>query len=181
MTEEPQDKNPSPDPNPGPDAPPEPTKPVTLTQEELNRLIGGARTDAKASYEKEIAKIREEHERSLRLASMKEEERAKAEKEIELKKLTDELSEYKRALALKDAEAELAKLGLDASFASVVLGADGSATAANIAALKKQVDGAVKRQIDEAVKAGAPNKGAAPPNASLAESIRKAAGLPPKK
>ncbi|MCL1979045.1 MAG: DUF4355 domain-containing protein, partial [Methanomassiliicoccaceae archaeon] len=73
-----------------------------------------------------------------KLSAMKEEERVKAEREMELKKLNDELAESRRALRLKAAEADLAKLELDPDFADMVLGKDDDATAANIQTLRKQ-------------------------------------------
>ena len=96
----------------------------TFTQDDLDKIVGGVRTDVKATYEKEIAKIKEEFEKERKLSSLKEEERAKVEKEMELKKLNDELSSYKKELAIKSAEAELAKLELDPALAGMVLGGD---------------------------------------------------------
>ena len=134
-------------------------KQVVMTQEELNSLAGGIRTEARASYEKELAKLREEFEKERKLSSLKDEERAKAEKEIELKKLNDELSSYKRELAVRGAEAGLAKLGLDTSMASMVIGRDDDETIRNINALNRTVDDMVKKRLDGAIKAGAPQKG----------------------
>jgi len=100
------------------------TETKTFTQDDVDRIVGGVRTDVKSAYEKEMAKLRDEFEKERKLSSLKEEERAKVEKEMELKKLNDELSSYKKELALKSAEAELAKLELDPALAGIVLGKD---------------------------------------------------------
>ena len=113
-------------------------KKLDITQEDLDRLIGKARTDAKAQSDKEVAKLKAEFDEKIKLSAMKEEERVKAEREMELKKLNDELAESRRALRLKAAEADLAKLELDPDFADMVLGKDDDATAANIQTLRKQ-------------------------------------------
>jgi len=140
-----------------PSEPPKKTEPPktetkTFTQEDLDKIVGGVRTDVKTAYEKEIAKIKEDFEKERKLSSLKEEERAKVEKEMELKKLNDELAASRRELALKSAEAELAKGELSVSFAAMVLGKDAEETAKNIDTLRKQIDAEVKKALDANLK-----------------------------
>jgi len=92
----------------------EPAK-LNMTQEGLNDLIGKVRTESKAQSDKEIAKLKAEYDEKIRLAGLKEEERVKAEKEAESKRLNDELASARRELAVKSAESELVKNGLDTS------------------------------------------------------------------
>ena len=75
----------------------------TFTQDDRDKIVGGVRADVKASYEKEFAKMKGEFEKERKLSSLKEEERVKVEKEMELKKLNDELSSYKKELAKRGA------------------------------------------------------------------------------
>jgi len=159
----------------------EPPKTVTITQDELDKLIGKTRTDTRDQSAKEIAKVKADYEEKLKLASMKEEERVKAERELESKKLTDELAAARREIAVRSAEAELAKLELNVELASIVLGKDADETAKNIANLKKQVDAMVKKQLDSTIKTGPPKGGAPAANDDLMQKMRKAAQLPPKK
>ncbi|MCL2148922.1 MAG: DUF4355 domain-containing protein, partial [Methanomassiliicoccaceae archaeon] len=148
------------------------SKPLSMTQDELNALIGKVRAGAKERHDKELAKAREGWERERKLASMKEEERAAAERDMELERLSGELAASRRELRTRAAEAELAKLELDPALAGAVLGDNDEATAANIAALKKQVDGMVKRQLDGMIGAGAPKGGAAPARAGGVDAAR---------
>ena len=157
------------------------TETKTFSQEDLDKIVGGVRTDVKTAYEKEIAKIKEDFEKERKLSSLKEEERAKVEKEMELKKLNDELAAVRRENALKGAEAELAKGGLSVSFAPLVLGKDAEETAKNIDALRKQIDAEVKKALDANIKTGAPARGGTAGSNTGNDELRKAAGLPPKK
>ena len=175
MTEAPAEKTPAP-----PAEPPQNNK-LEITQEALNELMGKTRTETRAQSEKEIAKLKADYEEKLRLASLKEEERVKAEQESAAKKLNDELTAARRELAMKSAEAELAKLSLDPALAGIVLGKDADETAKNIAALKKQVDAMVKKLFDANIKAGAPERGGTAGGSADNDALRKAAGLPPKK
>jgi len=136
----------------------EPTK-LSMTQEDLNNLMGKVRTESKTQSDKEIAKLKAEYDEKLRLAALKEEDRVKAEREAESKRLNDELASARRELAMKSAESELVKNGLDAELAEIVLGKDEDETKKNIAGLKKQVDAMVKKQLDDRIKTGAPPKG----------------------
>jgi len=157
------------------------SKTVTLTQDELNELLGKTRAESRTATEKslkaEIAKL--ENERKLSL--LKEDERKAAEAKMKEEATQKELNDLRRSLAVKDAEAELAKAGLDPSFAEVMIGEDAEKTKANIAALKKAVDDMVKKQVETALKTGAPGTGKGSAGASLKEEMRKAAGLPAKK
>ena len=153
----------------------DPPKTVTITQDELDKLIGKVRTDTRDQSTKELAKLKADYEEKLKLSSMKEEERAKAERELEYKKLNDELAAARREIAVRSAEAELAKLDLNVELATIVLGKDADETAKNIANLKKQVDAMVKKQLDSTIKTGAPRGSASGPGtqASSKETIAK--------
>jgi len=166
---------------PAPPADTPPTKKLEITQDDLNELIGKTRTETRTQSEKEIAKLKAEYEEKLKLASLKEEERVKAEQESAAKKLNEELTAARRELAIKSAEAELSKLELDPALAGIVLGKDADETAKNIAALKKQVDAMVKKQLDANIKTGAPARGGTAGSNTGNDELRKAAGLPPKK
>ena len=83
-------------------------EPLNLTQKDLNEMLGRVRTETRTQSEKEIAKLKAEYEERTKLAAMEKDERAKAERDMELKKLSDELAESRRELRLRAAEAELA-------------------------------------------------------------------------
>jgi len=160
----------------------EPPKTVTMTQEQLNKLIGDTRIETRTQADKEIAKLKADHDEQIKIAAMKEQDRIKAEADLANKKRDEELASYKNALAMKNAEAELAKVGLDVSFADMVVDADEKKTAENIAKLKKQVDGDVGKILDEKAKKGAPTGGKAGAGGSdMKDMLRNAAGLPAKK
>jgi len=147
---------------PAPEGASPPEKALNLTQTELNELLGKVRTETRTQSDREIAKIKADYDERSKLAAMEKDERIKAERDLELKKLTDELAASKHELRIRAAESELAKLELDTGLAGVVLGKDDDETKANIAALKKQVDAMVKKQLDDRLKTGAPGKGGAP-------------------
>jgi len=50
---------------------PETPKKVEMTQDDLNALIGKARTETRTQSEKEIAKLKAEYEEKIKLSAMK--------------------------------------------------------------------------------------------------------------
>jgi uncharacterized membrane protein YgaE (UPF0421/DUF939 family) len=82
-------------------------EPVSLTQDELNRLLGKVREESRSTADKEYKAVIEKMEREAKLSSMKEDERKAAEAKMKEDATQKELNELRRNLAMKDAEAEL--------------------------------------------------------------------------
>ena len=44
------------------------SKPLGITQEKLNELLGGVRTETRTAYEKDLAKVKAEYDEKIKIA-----------------------------------------------------------------------------------------------------------------
>lgn len=135
-------------------------KTVSMTQDALDKLISErvnrAVTTAKGKWDKEKAAADKEAAEKADLEKLEGEARAKKEYELAQKKLTEERDAAYKDLRLMKARATLAEKGLNADFASTMVGADDEQTKKNIDALEKMVNDQVQAKAAESLKKGAP-------------------------
>lgn len=122
-------------------------EPKMLTQDEVNAIVAKEKAKVKAQYDKAEADRIKAVEEQKRLEALEGEERLKEQHRMERKKLEDELAETKRNLAISQAKTKLSSMGLDPEFAENLIGADDSATDANITRFSQMVEAMVTKRV----------------------------------
>lgn len=155
------------------------TKTVTMTQEELDKIITARLDKAKRSWEKETAdREKAEHEKA-EIEKLQGDEKLKRQHQLEIEKLQQERDLYSRDLKIAKAQASLSAKGLDPEFASKLIGATDEETNANIENFAKMVDAQVAKTIKANAVKGAPpaTGGNGTGNDPIRDAIRAGFGL----
>lgn len=146
-------------------------------QAKLNDIISKRLAERDAKHQKEMDALNEKHARELARSKLDEESRLKAEQEDATKALLKRAEDAERMLRISKAEAELARVGLDASLAETLLGADDNATKVNIDAVVRASKAMADKMYAERVGSpGAPRAPSEGGDADIAE-LRAAMGL----
>lgn len=132
------------------------TKVVSMSQDELNRIISERLDKAKRSWDKEAADRHKAEEDKAAIDKLQGEEKLKKQHQLEVEKLQQERDAFQRELKIAKAETVLSSKGLDPQFASHLIGANDEETNANIERFAKMVENQVAKTIKESTAKGAP-------------------------
>lgn len=135
-------------------------QPVSMTQDELDKLISERIERARKSWTAEKDKADEEARKQAEIEKLEGAQKLEAQYKLQFEKLSAERDESLRQLRIANARADLSSRGLDPTFAETLIGKDEASTKANIDSFQKMVDA----QVGEKVKAGLA-KGAPPASA----------------
>lgn len=147
----------------------------TFTQEQLDQIINERLERERKSYEKKEA----ERKKAEEIEKLSGEEKLNAKHKAEMDKILAERDEALRSSKIMKASSDLAKLGYDTEFATVVIGATDEETEKNIKNFDKMVNAIVEKRVQENLAKGSPKQptsGGEQKNAML-EQMRKVAGL----
>jgi rRNA maturation endonuclease Nob1 len=103
----------------------------TFTQEDLDKIIEKRLSAQKEQHAKELKAREDALAEKERISKLDGEERIKAESKAAIEKAQKEAQEAVSALRIKNAEVELARLGIDTSWAVSVVGAFSEGTVKN--------------------------------------------------
>lgn len=132
-------------------------------QSETDRRVSEAIKTAQAKWEKEYGeRLEREKEEAAKRAKMTAEERAKTEFEDAQKKFAEEKASYDRERLEFDCTKQLASANLPVEFASMLTGADGDATKANIEKFSAAFNKAVENAVNTRMKSEPPKVGGVP-------------------
>lgn len=143
-------------------------KVVSMTQEDLDRIISERLDKAKRSWDKAAADKQKAEEDKAAIDRLQGEEKLKKQHQIEVEKLQQERDTYQRELRIAKAETVLSSKGLDPQFASTLIGATDEETNANIDSFAKMVEAQVSKTIKATTAKGAPPV----PNSTSSDPIK---------
>ena len=157
----------------------------TYTVEEVNKLL---QAEADRRVSSALAKQKKEYEKKLNLAGLDEAQREKAESQMRIKELEEQLAQFTIEKNKSELKSVLSSRGLSAEFADIIqISDDIEASQKNIDKLDKLFKSAVKAEVEKRLAGGKPpaagqsetqlNKENAK-NLSLAELNRLAAEQP---
>lgn len=132
------------------------SKTITMSQDELNKIISERIDKNNRSWEKKMADKEKEANEKAELDKLQGAEKLEREYQLKFEKLQKEASEASHNLKLAKAEAALSAKGLDPSFAPSMIGATDEETSAKIDSFAKMVEDQVAKTIKANTKKGAP-------------------------
>ena len=131
-----------------------------MLQSETDKRVTEALKTAQEKWSKEYAeKLENEKKEAERLAKLSAEEREKDKFDKERKAFEAERAQFERDRLEMQVAKELTNVGLDASFASVLMGADADASMENIKTFKASFDKAVEAAVKARLAGRTPDSG----------------------
>lgn len=131
-----------------------------MLQSETDKRVTEALKTAQEKWSKEYAeKLENEKKEAERLAKLSAAEREKDKFDKERKAFEEERAQFERDRLEMQVAKELTNVGLDASFASVLMGADADASMENIKTFKASFDKAVEAAVKARLAGRTPDSG----------------------
>lgn len=143
----------------------------TYTEEEVMKLIQ-AESDRRTNQA--LAKERKKYEKQITLSKLDDDERAKAEKDIQIAELKEQLAQFQIERNKSELKSVLSSRGLSAEFADIItINDDIQASQANIDKLDKLFKAAVKAEVEKRLAGNAPKGNGGAPTEITKEVARK--------
>lgn len=129
----------------------------TYTIDEVNKLL---QSEADRRVSQALAKQKKEYEKKMNLAGLDEAQREKAESQMRIKELEDQLAQFTVEKNKSELKSVLSSRGLSAEFADIIsISDDIEASQRNIDTLDKLFKAAVKAEVEKRLSGKAPNAG----------------------
>jgi len=129
---------------------------IEMTQDELNKIVEERLAKARRKWESEQAEKDKKAREAEELEKLQGEEKLKKLHQSEIEKITSERDKLSKDLKIANARAVLSSKGLNADFATMVIGSTDEETAENIERLGKSINDQVTAMTQEALHKGAP-------------------------
>lgn len=142
----------------------------TYTAEEVNKLL---QAEADRRVSSALAKQKKEYEKKLNLAGLDEAQREKAESQMRIKELEEQLAQFTIEKNKSELKSVLSSRGLSAEFADIIqISDDIEASQKNIDKLDKLFKSAVKAEVEKRLAGGKPPVAGQPETQITKENAR---------
>ncbi len=150
---------------------------IEMTQDEINKMIEDRLAKARRKWESEQAEKDKKAREAEELEKLQGEEKLKKLHQSEIEKISTERDKLSKELKIANAKALLSSKGLNADFASMVIGSTDEETAENIERLGKSINDQVTAMTQEALHKGAPPAPGGNNTDAMKEAIFKGFGI----